>query len=915
MQTAPESAPRIDRVNIVLALLVFLGSLIVYAMTVQRTFSFWDCGEFIASAYTLGIPHPPGFPLYILLGRVFSMIPLIEDISHRVNYLSVISSAFTAMWCYLLTVRIARYFFSENTPQNRLIGYIGGIAGGFFVAFSATNWANSVEAEVYGLSLALMALICWLTVRFFETRGTGHAAMIAVLVSYLALLGVGIHLTVFLVVPFCAVFFILKPEASAREYMLVSVFVILELFLIIFFSNGRGGVAAFYLVSALAALGLVALVHRHINWGVAIAIVSISSIMVGFKIFLYVAAAGLLLLLVLALVAQQGRYKFNWQLPLAIMIAGYLGFSVHMYVPIRSSLDPSIDMNNPSQSFQTFIDFLERKQYGQQSMVDRMFQRRGTWNNQFGRHPHMGFWSYFEQQYSPPGVGFLPFLFLGLLGMYVAIRKRLELGLPYLTLFLVCSVGLVLYMNFADGTLYNAQTGDAYLEVRERDYFFTPAFVFFGVAMGMGVAGGLAMIREWLAKAAPSAQKAVVYASVVLVGLPVVSLARNYHHNDRSESYLPWIFGANLLDTCEENGVLFTVGDNETYPVWCLQEVYGYRSDVTAVNLSLLNLNWYVEQRKNHHGLPISLDDDQIVLTDIISSGGEEYQRPARMFLDRPRGMQTYLVPHRGPDGGTVTVADMIVDDIVINNRWRRPLYFSSLPPGSSPLKLRDHAEAQGLLFHLSRENVTSFIDVDRSYDLFTEKYDYRSLGDPGVYRDPGVSRDFVITIGVAAVRNYEGLIAAGDTARAVQLMEKMVDAYPQYWQAYTLLAYMSDQKGDTAGGDQIIQRLYDTISAFHRASPDNTYFLQDLGMATYEQGRRQGRTELVEEGLRLMKQAFEANPNDVYAFRKLATSLDEQGRNDELRLAAQKAAEYKRNLGDPILQQALRTGRVLYGR
>ena len=125
-----------DRTNAIFAALVFVGSFLVYAMTVQRTFSFWDCGEFIACSYTLGIPHPPGTPLFVLIGRLFSMIPFVDDISYRINYISVITSAFTAMLSYLLAVKLSRLFILDwSQPLNRWITYIGGMAAGFFVAF------------------------------------------------------------------------------------------------------------------------------------------------------------------------------------------------------------------------------------------------------------------------------------------------------------------------------------------------------------------------------------------------------------------------------------------------------------------------------------------------------------------------------------------------------------------------------------------------------------------------------------------------------------------------------------------------------------------------------------------------------------------------------------------------------------
>ena len=210
----------------------------------------------------------------------------------------------------------------------------------------------------------------------------------------------------------------------------------------------------------------------------------------------------------------------------------------------------------------------------------------------------MGFWSYFEEQYSDGGWTFLPFFALGMLGMIVAIWKRKEIGVPFFTLFILGTIGLVLYMNFADGTHYNFQTNDAYLEVRNRDYFFTPGFVFFGIAMGLGVAAIINFVRLKVGGGNQGLQKTMVYACSVLVLLPAITLSKNYHINDRSNNFIPYNYSKAILDSCPPNAVLFTAGDNDTFPLWCMQEVYGYRTDVRCVNLSLLNTDWYTAQMK-----------------------------------------------------------------------------------------------------------------------------------------------------------------------------------------------------------------------------------------------------------------------------------------------------------------------------
>ncbi|TET94473.1 MAG: DUF2723 domain-containing protein [Candidatus Zixiibacteriota bacterium] len=896
-----------DKTNALLAALVFLVSFVVYALTVQRSLSFWDCGEFIACSYILGIPHPPGTPLFVLLGRLASLIPFVEDISYRINYLSVISSAFTAMFSYLLTVKLVGYFFNsgEKTGLNRYIAYIGGLAGGFFVAFGRTNWGNSVEAEVYGLALALSVMIIWLTLRYFEQRGTVGAAKTMIFVSYLAVLGISIHMTVFLVVPICALFFILRKEAGPRDWAILCGFIILELLLIILFSNGRGGPTIFYLVSFLAGVLMLVLLYRKINWAIVIAIGSVSIVMLSFTQYMIVTPVAFGLLIVLAVLSEKYGWKLQWKTGLAIVLIAFVGISVHLFIPIRSSLNPRIDENNPSRSVSTFFNYLDRKQYGQTSMIDRMFHRRGAWSNQLGRHAHMGFWSYFEEQYSPGGWLFVfPFFALGLIGLITAIKKRVQVGLPFLTLLLVCSVGLVLYMNFADGTKYNPRTTDAYLEVRNRDYFFTPAFVFFGIAMGLGVAAVMKYTKEKLASSGPGSQKAAVVASSVLVLLPGISLAHNYHACDRSKNYIPYNYAANILDTCEPNAILFTSGDNDTFPVWCLQEVYNYRRDVRVVNLSLLNTDWYVEQMKNRHGVPISLTDEQILWYDYDAGQGRVMRHPQKMFHDRPRKRMTYLQATM-LDGRICKVAEMMMDEIVLENKWEDPIYFTSLPYAESPLNLRGRASAVGLLYKLEREPRQRMIDAERGYDLYMNTYLFGGYRNSEVYRDENATGVFV-GVGINAVRVFDELNRTGQKEQAIALAEKMITVYPEYWQMYLLLADLYEKEGDSARADQLFQQLHDTLTAFYDSNPENLFYLQDLGLAKVELGNKRSDPALVGEGIDLVWEAFEGNPNSSYGFRKLFSILSQQRRYSDIQRAAQMFAEYKINQNDPVLQSIL---------
>ncbi|MCY3772346.1 MAG: DUF2723 domain-containing protein [Gemmatimonadetes bacterium] len=761
----------------------FLISLAVYTKTIAPTVPFWDGGEFIAASYILGIPHPPGSPLYILIGRLFTMLPdLGMGIAWLVNFSSCLFSALTVTAVYLVVVKTV----TLNRDRDGLTGYesviicCSALTGALLLAFSDTFWFNAVEAEVYALSMLIMMVCTWAILHWIENHEQSGSERYLFLIAYLAFLGIAVHMFTMLVLPaaFLSVVYTDRVIRSNRKLILLCAVMGLILFSVV------ASIDVFFLAVPLAIAGL-ALSRGRLPWGFpALAFVLSVAVMFfglegvgsynglpllvigGFEatwgtVMFSVALVSLGLALASATADDAGRYK--WPFWIIVLCLAVLGYSVNFYVPIRAAQQPVINENDPS-SWANFEGFLERKQYGQEGMLESMFNRKGSWSSQFGNGENIGFWRFFSRQFSDPGFPYwlFPVLLIALGILAQAERDRrsiLFLGGMLLT----CSLGLILYMNFSDGTRGIQR------EVRIRDYFYTPAFVYASVLMGIGMRSLLGQISTWLHRFRLPMERGTAGIAVLSIALPLVPFTYHYESHSREGNYIPYDYAYNILQSCDENGLIFTNGDNDTFTLWFLQEVEGIRKDVRVINLSLLNTNWYIKQLKYQEPrVPIALADETIDALSLQRWDDREVEIA---------GM-TWTVPRAGTLGediGYLRVQDLMVLHILEQNNWEKPVFFAVTVPSENDVGLDGHMQMEGMAWRIVRDPNPELMDLDRTRHNLWNVYQYRGIADPEVYKDEQVStllRNYTVSFHQLALNRWK----RGEIDQAIAAIEKYLE-------------------------------------------------------------------------------------------------------------------------------------------
>jgi hypothetical protein len=732
------------------ATIVTLAVFVLYVLTLAPSTAMWDTSEYITAAYTLGLPHPPGNPLFVLIGRVFAILPIARTVAVRINLLAAICSAISAGMWFLITERVLVSWFAERWQR-----ILGGSLAALIGATAFTVWNQSVVNEkVYTVSLLGIAVISWLMVRWCDAPDGRKADRTLVLVAYLCGLGYANHMAGMLAAP---------------------------------------------------AVGLAVLIVR---W----------------------------------------QTVLRWKLLLACAAALVFGLTPFAIQPIRAAHFPALNEGEPTAcrqglaanctfskgTYDAFMYNFNRGQYGKPNLSERQAPLSAQINM---------WWTYFEWQwlrdahYDHPGwqaILAALFLVLGLLGGFVHWQRDRRSFWYFGSLMFTMTLVLIYYLNFKYGASQSPDLTGVAREVRDRDYFYLWSFSAWGVWAALGLVAVWESVaaligRETVTIARESVERptrrALAIASPMLA-LALVPLFTNWSTASRAGQTDTADFAKDLLNSVEPYGVLVTVGDNDTFPLWYAQEVEGVRRDVVVANTSLLNTDWYTRQLIRR---PVYEYD--------ATRGPAIYRGRS---WPRPKGALIHMTPEQADsvppyieirqsmnfEGGPIRAtidpqrlsipnllqrADIFVLKIIAESYTERPIYFSRTSAGyGNELGLGNYLLTQGLASKVfvppaapSKDTLmlpgAGWVDVTRTKTLWDSVFaGQHAISDRNDWVDrPSVGIPYLYV--ATGLMLSEALQMTGDNAGAARVLGESRKV-AQAVRLDDLLAQMSEQRQQLPG-------------------------------------------------------------------------------------------------------------------
>ena len=912
------------KLNRLLGWLVFLIATIVYFLTLEPTASWWDCGEYIATAYKLQVGHPPGAPLFQLLGRFFSLFAFgdTSNVAMMINAMSALSSSFTILFLFWSITMLAKKLTARDGEMTTADTYIvlgSGLVGALAFTFSDSFWFSAVEGEVYAMSSFFTAITFWAILRWERVAEEKHALRWILLIAFLVGLSIGVHMLNLLAIPAIAFVVYFKKYKPTTKGVLITLAVSMVLLSIImyviipgivslstafelFFVNtiglpfNSGTMVYFLILIGLIVLGI-KLTHKHKKVLLNTVILSFVFILIGYSSFF------------LLVIRANENTPINENKPDdAISLLSYLnreqyGTWPKAYGQYYSAPVVEYDDGNPfyvrdkeagkyvitdkrtgtipvyDKNFMTIFPRMWSAQKPEHKRMYNQYVHNATSINHNGENikkPSFGdnlgfFFSYqlghmyfryfmwnfagrqndVEAQPGPVNGNWLsgiPFidnarlesqdnlpesmknparnkfymlpLLLGLAGLFFHLNSSKRDTLVVALLFFMTGIAIVLYLN-----QYPYQP-------RERDYAYAGSFYAFAIWIGLGVMG----LYQWLKKYLGDSK--FIAAGITLVALvlvPGIMAQQGWDDHDRSGKYAARDLGMNYLASCDPNAVLITNGDNDTFPLWYVQEVEGFRTDVRVVNYMLSSGYWYVHQlgRKVYDSepLPFKLTPYQYEkgrnqyimyvdrglegfvelkdLVDFIASDDERTKIPLttgdkinymptkklRLTVDSAKCVDNGIVP---PEMAHLIVPyiewevrqsalyknDLMLFDFLASNNWERPLYFANPNSLQKVFDIGEYCHLEGNVYKFMPVKAKDYvpglggINASKTYDIIVNDFNWGNLNDPTVTVDRESYRHARI-LKQNLLRVAQTLITEGEPEKAAAVMDTCLYYFP----------------------------------------------------------------------------------------------------------------------------------------
>ena len=871
--------------------LSFLIALIVYSITVEDTASFWDAGEFIAVSNKLEVPHPPGAPFYLLLGRFFSLFAFNnpELVALSINFLSVVASAFTILFLFWTITHLSSKIIKPNNDINIFLILLSGFTGAISFTFTDSFWFSAVEAEVYAMSSFFTAFVFWAILRWETTQDPIKQHKWIILIAYMMGLSIGVHLLNLVAIPALALIIYFKKY---KNITLLGISLSLAISLLII------GIIIEGIIPGLPSMS--SFVERFFVNSLGLPFGS------GIIFFIIV----FLSLIVYLLKFSQEKEKVTLNISLLSLTFILIGYSSYSLVLIRSNYNPPIDENNP-ENILNFISYLKREQYGYRPLfkgqyfdadvikqeetgvsykkgrdkyeikekkfsyvydnkrttifprmyssspnhieryreitnlsknqkptfsdnlefffkyqIGHMYLRYFLWNfsgresdiqnakwlgllNKFDKVPYQ-----IEVNKARNNYLMIPLL-LGIIGLVFQFYRDRKNFYVVMLLFILTGIALVVYLNSPP------------IEPRERDYIYAGSYYAFSIWIGFGSLFLFSILKKIFKKDKLS----LVICFLLSIQSPIILANQNWDDHDRSNRYLTVDSAKNLLASCAPNSILFTGGDNDTFPLWYVQEVENFRTDVRVIVLSYFNTDWYIEQMMSKKNKSEKIDFS-VSLDSYIQGGLNDYlpYRNDSRIQNRPISLKGYInlvkrnskaiqVPtsvsnynsipsksfwlaSKGKESLLGKFDSYYQDTLLINlksnknglekkdlafldllqaNNWERPIYFNNTSLNGIGLELKRNVIQEGFAYRLLpilSPNSGSLIDSEKMYNNLMSNSFWRGLDDEKAYFSED-HRGFIMNYRSTFNTLIKELINKKEYDKALEVINKSLDLIP----------------------------------------------------------------------------------------------------------------------------------------